>query len=112
VRYPGIEAIRACARCCAWARSAGRPCRQRVVRGRNRCWLHGGRAGAPPGHQGRLVHGRTTRAAKAERKRRVAEQAEARKRVAAAIADAGKAIRTLVRTRRKAKGNFDGTPVA
>jgi hypothetical protein len=57
VTYPGIEAIRAARRCGAWARSAGRPCKQPVVAGKNRCHWHGGRSGPPAGNLNGLRHG-------------------------------------------------------
>jgi hypothetical protein len=41
MRHVGIEAIQALPRYGAWARSAGRPCRQPVVGDSPRCHYHG-----------------------------------------------------------------------
>jgi hypothetical protein len=78
----GLAAIAELPRCGAWSRSAGRPCRAVVVKGRSRCHWHGGRNPGPPkGSQNALTTGRYTR------------EAEAAKRKAAA---AGKAVRAQV----------------
>ncbi|HXB78760.1 MAG TPA: HGGxSTG domain-containing protein [Bradyrhizobium sp.] len=57
-------------RCGAKTRS-GKPCQSPVVRGRNRCRMHGGAhgSGAPPGERnGNYRHGLYTAEAVAERK--------------------------------------------
>ncbi len=54
-------------RCGARTRS-GRPCRSPVVKGRTRCRMHGGRAGAPKGNRNALKHGHYTAEATAERR--------------------------------------------
>ncbi len=65
----GLDAAATVARCGAKTR-AGRPCRAPVVRGKGRCRMHGGApgSGAPLGNKNRLVHGRYTREAIAERR--------------------------------------------
>jgi hypothetical protein len=75
--------------CGAWSRSRGRPCRNIPVKGRARCFLHGGRAGAPKGTQSRLTHGRNTAAANQERR---AAAAQAR-----AVRDDIKAVAVLLK---------------
>jgi len=95
VRYPGIEAIRACRRCGAWARSASRPCRQPVVRGRTRCWLHGGRAGRKKGSPGWPINGEATPEAKAAKRKAAAEAKRAARAVEAAIAEAEALMKDL-----------------
>jgi glucans biosynthesis protein len=54
-------------RCGARTRS-GRPCRSPAVRGRTRCRMHGGRAGAPRGNRNAFRHGHYTAEAIAERR--------------------------------------------
>ena len=51
-------------RCGAKTRS-GRPCRAAPVRGKKRCWMHGGApgTGAPRGNKNALKHGLYTREA-------------------------------------------------
>ena len=56
------------ARCGAWARSAGRPCRQPALTN-GRCHYHGGRCKGPPkGTQNNLKHGHFSAEAKARRR--------------------------------------------
>src|SRR5258708_8453336 len=75
----GLKAIAACQRCGAWARSAGRPCRHPVVRGKTRCHWHGGRNPGPPtGSQNALITGRYTRAAEAAKREPAAAGKHAR----------------------------------
>lgn len=56
--------------CHAWARSAGRQCRQTVVPGRSVCAYHGGHAGAPKGNANGLRHGRRSFESELEREKR------------------------------------------
>jgi hypothetical protein len=109
----GLKAIAACRRCGAWARSAGRPCRAVVVKGRPRCYWHGsgGRgAGPPKGSQNGLIHGRRSRAAMEERKEKTAAGKLARQAVAEAkdAADAAIASTAGPRPRRARKAPTDG----
>jgi glucans biosynthesis protein len=58
-------------RCGARIRS-GKPCRAPAVNGKKRCRMHGGApgSGAPYGNQNALKHGRYTREAIAQRRKR------------------------------------------
>ena len=62
--------LRACRRCGARTR-AGAACRAPAVKGKRRCRMHGGAkgSGAPKGNSNRLVHGRRSAAAEADRRR-------------------------------------------
>jgi hypothetical protein len=60
-----------------------------AMKGRKRCFLHGGRNFGPKGYSPRsLIHGRYSRAALAERKRATAERRKALKEINAAIEEA------------------------
>ncbi|MEX0696305.1 MAG: HGGxSTG domain-containing protein [Dongiaceae bacterium] len=83
---PGKAArLRAGPRCGARTR-AGAPCRAPAVKGKRRCRMHGGAngAGAPKGNRNRLVHGRRSAAAEADR-RRLRELMRASRRLLAEI---------------------------
>jgi hypothetical protein len=108
MRHVGIEAIRALPRCGAWARSAGRPCRQPVVGDSPRCHYHGAggrtrgrRTGAPLGSQNNLIHGRYSAAALARGREAAAAARQAQELVDAAMKIGKKAVRA--QKRRKAK---------
>jgi len=103
---PGLAVGWWAPRCGAWARTSGQPCRHAVVKGRNRCYWHGGRNHGPPaGNKNAMTHGKTTataitakREAAAAAKAAVAKVQEAVKAADAALAAAGKPQR-----RRKVK---------
>lgn len=63
-------------RCGAKTR-AGTPCRKPALRGKQRCQLHGGRAGAPSGpRNGRYRHGGYTKEALEARRQRAQQTRE------------------------------------
>jgi hypothetical protein len=89
--------IRAKPRCGAWARSAERPCKQPVVAGKNRCWLHGGKnRGAPAGNKNNLSTGAYTPEQIAARRQQKAAARTAKAAVTAAVKAAEKATARLV----------------
>jgi hypothetical protein len=93
-------------RCGAWGR-AQRPCRLPAMRGKKRCFLHGGRNPAPPrGRSYSLVHGRYSAATiEAKRQARAATRA-AKARVEQAIDEVMAVARPAARAaRRKARAN-------
>jgi hypothetical protein len=71
--------------CKAWARSAGRRCRQAVVAGNSVCHWHGGRAGAPRSNGNALVPGRYSATALAAKRAAAAQAREATAVIKAAL---------------------------
>ena len=56
-------------RCLAKTRRTGEPCQKPALKGRNRCQIHGGRAGAPSGpRNGAFIHGKCTKSAIMQRR--------------------------------------------
>lgn len=70
---------------------------QPVVRGRNVCHWHGGRAGAPKGSQNGFIHGRATKEAIAAQKAERIERRRARRLVKLAT----QAVERVTRRKRK-----------
>jgi uncharacterized protein YjcR len=66
---PDAVATPSSRRCGAKTRS-GKPCAASAMRGKKRCWMHGGApgSGAPRGNQNALKHGLYTRVAIEERR--------------------------------------------
>jgi hypothetical protein len=94
----GLAAAHAAPRCGAWGRQAQRPCRMAAMRGRTRCWAHGGHSTGPkPGSANALKDGRYSAAALAAKAQHVADERHARALVKAAT----KRAERVVKRRRK-----------
>jgi hypothetical protein len=73
----GLRAMWVAPPCGAWARQAGRPCRNRAMPN-GRCRLHGGKnPGAPHGNTNALIHGKYSARTTALRKKANALMAQA-----------------------------------
>jgi hypothetical protein len=92
---PSLAAQEHVPRCGAWSRRRQAPCRHFAMRGRNRCFLHGGRNihGAGFGNSSALKHGRTTAAAIAAKRKAAAAGKAARAQVRQEIEASEAALR-------------------